>query len=699
MGASPATAKETVKRRLLDRLRLDNSYGRLEGIVSVTYELDAAFIETDFLPTILGLGAWDDTSVSHRVELEKRLSELGNVTLMCDPAGYHSRPRSLRISVHPWKGVKLHSKVVLILAEKAVVLVTGSANLTHKGYRSNREVAAVMMASAAKPEMVYLILSAIEGLRNLLNEAQASEGSKTVEEAISRLSKWDGVQGDASDRFIWSGSGHSNLLDAIAEAWPKNELVHSVDIVSPFWAEKVKGGPIEALSKALILAPQCKLTLYTEATAATPGATTFRPILPHDYATFDFSSLGFHSSRAVAVNPTDDDGGNRALHAKTLLIKGAERALAYLGSANCTWKGWNQNIETGLLLLRKIRESKRLDTLLPSYCAEAKLEGDSQTSIHALLKPDVNLTPQWPSFVISVELEHEDINEDRRYKLRCKLAPNIDLLDWSIYLAPESDGNGVGGPLFHGGSITTEIEMTIELTDEAKKRLCSAQEVMIRWNPGGERRFPINVAVNSKDILPLSPNGDSVGENDILNYYQDRISWEEIFGNLDDETICTSENEQSFKDESILVDTSKITSYRIRSFVEALPGLAKNIREAMVSGRILKMALLGDVSPVALSRQIRKAGSTGADADRRSITACSFQMLEILICMAEAMGNAPENEKSNEFRSIFDDAMRKVYDDLKAMKRIDPTAFAPKTSLAKYEKTVKETYGLREVMR
>ena len=62
--------------KLMDRLTPDPSLGRLLGILTTTYEMQPEFFETDFLPTLLGLGAWDDRSWTSRIALEKHLADL-----------------------------------------------------------------------------------------------------------------------------------------------------------------------------------------------------------------------------------------------------------------------------------------------------------------------------------------------------------------------------------------------------------------------------------------------------------------------------------------------------------------------------------------------------------------------------------------------------------------------------------------------
>ena len=109
----------------MDRLTVDPSYGRLLGFLATTYEMQSEFFETDFLPTLLGLGAWDDRSWTSRIALEKHLAELEAATVMQDARPYRGRPRSLHVELTPvLLGVHraLHAKVLIGVYDEAVRL-------------------------------------------------------------------------------------------------------------------------------------------------------------------------------------------------------------------------------------------------------------------------------------------------------------------------------------------------------------------------------------------------------------------------------------------------------------------------------------------------------------------------------------------------------------------------------------------------
>ena len=105
-------------RKLIDHLVPDALWGPMHGLLATTYDLGRDFLEMDFLPSVFGLGAWDDASWASRIALEKRLFQLDAAVIYTEARRYCGRPRSLRLEVRPAvspRGSALHAKVTLLL--------------------------------------------------------------------------------------------------------------------------------------------------------------------------------------------------------------------------------------------------------------------------------------------------------------------------------------------------------------------------------------------------------------------------------------------------------------------------------------------------------------------------------------------------------------------------------------------------------
>jgi hypothetical protein len=114
----------------------------------------------------------------------------------------------------------------------------------------------------------------------------------------------------------------------------------------------------------------------------------------------------------------------------------------------------------------------------------------------------------------------------------------------------------------------------------------------------------------------------------LLEYYQGRIAYEELFPPPDHEKQKDKTEEP---DASSGVDTSNIQSYQIREFVESLDGIRDDLARAAQSERTMRLALLGPISPVALAKLIMDAIA----AKQRTPVAGAFQIAEILSCLQE----------------------------------------------------------------
>lgn len=694
-----STTKQGDHRKLIDRLLPEPSFKRLMGILATTYEMQPEFVETDFLPSLLGLGAWDDRNWTSRISLEKNLAELDLASIMVDARPYRGRPRSLQLELRPVlpeQGRLLHAKVLLIVYEEAIRLIVGSANLTEPGYRKNREIIAVLTASAKRPDDVRLISDAIEGLYAQLKDWMSPSATQFCEQALKRLAAW---KSDSDSKQWFSWGGHKNpVYRQMIEQWPPHEKIHRMTIVSPFWSEETSDGPISrfvsALRSADILSIGAELSLYTE--GATEAESIYRPQLPPSFATFDARVLGIQAS-ASAVDPRvppeevelgEGFTGARSLHAKVVLLEGDTTSLAYLGSANFTNRGWGfthdpqrANIEAGVILRRNGRDRTALKALLPPTTGKPiALEGAASGW---LAVPDSSPDElPWPEFIRDVLLEPSEV-------------------DGSVLeLVVVTDPTVVAG-VWRIGVVGVELELTkvlltgdkdskhparhqIQLDDETLRHLLREREVHVSWWQCEDgRRIPLNVSPQARLSLPISPESGQPEEQNLIAYYQGQISWEDLFPEPNEprkDGHDTSESGNKFT-----VDTSQIQSYVVREFVEALTGINKDLRAAAKASRAgMRLALLGSVSPTSLARRIMEAGRTGT----RSPTASGFQLVEIL----GALSAARKYETAEAFRDDWlrnlneaTDAIQKMLDELTELH-----SSVLSSAFQRYAKTIRE---------
>ena len=631
-------------RKLMDKVIQREAQGEVLGIIATTYEMQPDFLETDYLPTLLGLGSWDDRNWSSRIQLERKMAYMEQATIIQDARCYRGRPRSLRLEHKPaigLKGQKLHAKVTLILYENAVRLIVGSSNLTEPGYRKNREVVTTVVTTESEPAQGGLILQAISDMPSFLTGWWTPGAQKIAGSIIDRLHEWKVTRFDGGGEFVWSGRGEP-LWQSFLSKWPAEKRIESIKIISPFWSEEGRDGPLAQMLGTLadrkLLANDADLTLLTD--AAVSGENSYRPVLPESIAAFDPAQYGV-KALAQAVDPRvlpeemqmrDGFIATRALHAKVVLFEGKNIALAYAGSANFTHHGWGflpdprrANIEAGLIFQRTGNAVHVLQSLIPDGAGEVVLLNGHAKRKVTQPEPSTEAGP-WPGFLSDVRLTAaKDVSE--KLELAIKVIPGFVTGSWSLEIA----GDDKEILFTHINGNVVEAEIIIPLPELRLNILLRQQEVWVRWWESEELQpYPVNVDLDARAILPISPDSGLPGENMLIAYYQGRIAWEELFPPPPEEWDGLDPSEDAGLEGG--VDTSRIQSYQIREFVEALQGIRDDLRASSSSEPAMRLALSGPVSPVALAKIIVKA----VEGKKRTATAGSFQLLELLACLFDA---------------------------------------------------------------
>jgi hypothetical protein len=457
--------------------------------------------------------------------------------------------------------------------------------------------------------------------------------------------------GDA--RFVWSGHGEPLWRTFLSE-WGEEEPVESISIVSPFWSEEQGTGPmthfLAELRSRRLLQSGTRLELYGE--ASTSAAKTARPRLPESLLSFEAAHFEV-AGVAHAVDPMvlpDEVGGRtdfvqrRSLHAKVVLLRGRKTSLAYVGSANFTRHGWGfpgvsgrPNIEAGVILRRTGAAAKALARLIPPTVGQAVELGASTLPATVPAEPESDDDVLWPTFLREASLTPRTASE-RELLLEVKLFPERLAGPFELRL-------GEGGELlarWEPGSETPVDTLRIPLSAESLQALLQSKEVHVGWGASLKgQSFPVNLDMAARLQLPMGESAGLPGERLLLAYYQGRIAFEDLFppppgfeepgGTVAAPALVEAE-----------VDTSRIQSYQIRSFVEALTGIEHDLRKAAEGTETsIRLALLGPVSPVTLGRQVAAAVKAG----QRSATAGAFQVVEIAAALrrtGEQLADIPE---------------------------------------------------------
>ncbi len=689
------------RRKLMDKLASPPHFGALTGLLSTTYEMQPEFFETDFLPAILNIGAWDDRSWTSRIEIERKLAHMHSATVFMDAACYRNRPRSLRVRIVPVsfdRGRALHAKVTLLLFENAARLIVGSANLTEPGYRENREGTAILTVTEKDQADALLVRSVLQGLPDLLGPWWDRECESLRAATYDLLEGLGPASPEPSNVWLLWGGEVTPLWSQFLSLWPQPEPIHVITIMSPFWSDDDNQTAIRTLVRELrarnCLAEDAMIRLYTE--AAFDKESAYKPSLPENYGAFDFRTLGVRVV-ARAVDPAvlreevDVEGFNRRrpLHAKVVVFEGETSALAYAGSANFTRKGWGflgdparANVEAGIVMKGAAKEGKHR-SLLPSWTGtEVVLAGGASKQI-APPEPDPEKEP-WPVFLREVTLSPVAGDEER---LNLRVAWEPALVKGSWHLSTTGEG---ASPIVAGTAESSSAgSADIQIDEKTLNTLMREQEARVDWwKSKTPRNIPINVAQEARFRLPITPGASDPSERNLICYYQGRITWEELFPDPD---APPAERDPSLDLETKRrVDTSGIQAYQVREFVEALKGIHDDLRAAAQSTEpAMRLALTGPVSPVALGTAVLEAVKRG---DRTPVAA-GFQLVEILACLEQAKSLTVPEKHAEAWRTALHEGIEKLENSLRYLRTHYEQQFPPGCFFEQYEKDIRSFVG------
>lgn len=619
---------------LIDSMRPLDSDGTLHSVLLSTYALalqDPPFFEQDFLPTMLGLGGLRDRGYSSPANVERRLGQF-YCGLVCDAhALSHGGRPSLRVDVIPVGGQLHHAKVVLIHRERLVRLIITSANLTHEGFRRNREVAAVLDFHEQSNLPPSILSNFAAQWLERLGSAVTRDFHRGLNEAVSAAEAWKpALIVESQVRTVWGG-GEIPLWRHVVEAWPQGEPLREWQICSPFWPSPGDTDtPFDVLLRELDArganVSEAKLRLFALADVPGPRGRPYFPFLLVE----QLRQRGFNPKDATicpvrldTLEPEVPDGkaaDRRSLHAKWILLRGERTSLLILGSANFTRRGFGvlpdpakANIEVCVLVSGSAK-SQLADGIIPPVADAGIVQwSDCQAASLAAPLTEIEVDP-WPEFISGVELEvlWEALPVAGKLSVRCSTAA-------SFTLACEKDDEQL--PLFVGVP-SADGTCATNLDEKQVSALLVRRRVVVRWgSPAKEAFFPINIASESKPGLP-AVLGQNPTEQDLLAYFHGRIDEEDLMDLL-------IERFRQSEHDGIPVGIPpgrELQNYVIREFLEGLYGMKDVIRDSMNSPRIFEQAMLGEFSPVRLANETQRAFADG----RRTATAMGFQLVELV---------------------------------------------------------------------
>jgi hypothetical protein len=338
--------------KLLENWLPPDGAGAPVACLATTFTFDADFFATDCLGRFLGLsstyGEGDRTSdVALMLEEEELLAEARVVVLADRSCGPDAR--NLRWDLLPTTvpGGLLHAKATILVWQRAMRVMIGSANLTAAGYRRQLEAMVSFDIDDQNSTVPGPFLdSLVTELRDIADRhtygASSQAGPKqraleilgTVADRVSHLSNAKSRGSKVRIALAPSKSG-AGPLQARHQVW-RGSPPRRVVALSPFWdgEESSLPGVTAVLGELTRRSPAGKRPSATFVVAVDPlpgGRAIRAPIklsrIAPDRVVADV--------RAVAM----EVGDVRRLHAKALLYEGEDCVAIMIGSSNLTGKG------------------------------------------------------------------------------------------------------------------------------------------------------------------------------------------------------------------------------------------------------------------------------------------------------------------------------------------------------------------------
>lgn len=589
---------------LLEAWRPPDHAGVPLACLATTFTFDGAVFEEECLARFLDIqGAPEESGVAYLIEREEKMAAVTAAVLV---DAQHARgTRYLRWDLLtarlPRVGAAnsiLHAKVWLLVWEKAVRLVVGSANLTRQGLRLNHEIFGVLDYREGRPGPANALVTLLGFMRTAAGWAAAGPARQRWLDAVDlaglKATPW------ATDRTLDGIGIHAlvtqpsseNMLSQLRELLP-GAAPDYAEVLSPFFdPPSTANAPARELWK--LMARDAEVCFWLTADKARSSADRTFLRAPESLVALPpgRDPDRNEASRCLAVL-----GDNRPLHAKSLWLERDGRWVMYvIGSHNFTTPGLGigalSNVEVSLVYVAK------------DSAARKRLAGPALA--HEAISGDVS----W----LETEVENpEDESTAEVFILPCEFGAAVFHCDESgrflmLHVEAPRGGWRVTTAEEHGGM------MLYDETDWLREGRPPSKRI-----PWGEPRPPSRLLVYVPDRMPAEwivelnspsslPPPDELAKLpleallDVLTSARPLqialTRW--LNGSAGDQHLAAE------LDPHRRIDTSGFLLQRTGRFSRALAGLKVRLELPIVSPASLDWRLHGPVGVVALADAVQR---------------------------------------------------------------------------------------------
>jgi len=604
--------------------------------LATTFEFDASFFEAELLPRFLGL-RFDHTENERTFIIEREESlATTQVGVLVDASKFDPRQTTLQWDQLPIQvpGGIQHAKVTILVWERLVRLIVGSANLTRQGYRRNRELfAALDFFDAPVAAPLSVLRDALAFIDTLCAWSRTLPAAtqrirETTGQIRARVRRWSSAPQDFNPRerprvglvvshpTPASGSAQS-ALKQLMQIWLPRRVVR-LTVMTPFVGQQTNGEDTVLHSmRELPMARDAEGWLIVPEAPAPEGAEHRIVPLPRHFGQCWKKRFGENSRVLLVPMCVDEvDERPRDLHAKAILIEGDTHDLLMVGSSNFTPHGMGIgvfNCEANLVFEDKAdekRDGKTFDDRLG-----VPVSWDDPLGVDDIVWQDPEQVPEdapsakphLPAFFAYASYSQTK-GELRVGVDRTQPEP----ADWSISLLGQSAEQSVSQ--FSRTSWTPD-RTTLLLTLDERSRGVHLTALRVSWTDKDAARQEAFLAVavedRNTDLLPpeefrcLSVDGiiECLLSGRTPAEWIEKQAWRKR--NTGPDAVIESLR---------AVDTSNYVLYRVRRFGRALAAMADRIVRTSPTPDAIRYRLLRDpLGPVHLAETLSSGGNGHAD--------------------------------------------------------------------------------------
>lgn len=596
---------------------LKNGVGEPVSCMATTFEFDASFFELELLPRFLGL-RFDHTENERTfiIEREEALAKT-RVGVLVDASLFDPRQTTLQWDQLPIQvpGGIQHAKLTLLVWERLIRLIAGSANLTRQGYRRNRELFATLdFFDSSDSAPLNLLGESLDFTETLCGWSRALPAAtqrirEMVEQIRVRTRQWSNAPQNFKPRerprvdLIFGhpkqkSSQSRSVLNQVIQMWLPRR-VNQLVLMTPFFGQGVDNkDPVLSRLFDLPIARDAEGWLVAPQILAPEGIKECIVALPNRFKEYWEQLFGKYAYvLPIPLYVEGVDERPRDLHAKAILIQGDNHDLLLIGSSNFTPHGMGIgafNCEANLVF---------------ENWADAKQEG-------VVLKDRLGLPVPWNSSIEVNQAVWQESGQKSEDTPSCK--PHLPaFFAWASYSQKTGEirvGVNRGQPepsdwtiglsgyftekwisLFSLNNTSKDVTELCFTIDE-KSRNVHLIALRVSWLDVSNSRYEgfLAVAVEDRDSDILPPeefrNLTLDGIIECLLSGRTPAGWVEKQHTLHKRSSNTDAAIESLH----AVDTSEYMTYRMRRFGRALAAMAGRIARTPPTPDAIRYRLLRD---------------------------------------------------------------------------------------------------------